>query len=291
MKKTLAYPAEYGIVRLVETSAHLLPRSLTLALGASAGTLLYRSGVYRKIVMANMNHVGFPAEPSREEIIRKLYRNVGRYFADFIRPSQSPPPHSIENYERVDSLFGEGKGILVLLGHFGNWEILATIFGRSIDKLNVIAKPMKNTMVQEWLDRKRASTGVQTIYTRQALRKSLGVLRSNGMLAVLIDQYAGTEGSPAPFLGKEASTIRAVAYLTHKTGCGVLPTWALMQEDRTYRVMLQTLQPPVTRGMTTEEAVAAYQKQHNDILSEWIREYPEHWFGWFHKRFRKYARY
>lgn len=291
MSKNQSHPFEYMLLRMIELPVRVLPRSLSLSMGASAGMLLYRSGAYRRIAEANMDHVGFPGGETRETVLRKLYQNVGRYFADFLRPPLSPPPYTVDNYDRVDKLFAQKKGIIVLLGHFGNWEILATIFGKKIDRLNVIAKPMKNTFVQQWLDRKRSATGVETIYVKQAVRKSLKVLRSNGMLAVLIDQYAGTQGSPAPFLGKEASTIQAVAYLAHKTGCGVLPTHALLQSDRSYHVTLENLEPPDSTSMAPEEAIRALQVQHNQVLSRWILEHPEHWFGWFHKRFRHYIPY
>jgi lauroyl/myristoyl acyltransferase len=94
-----------------------------------------------------------------------------------------------------------------------------------------------------------------------------------------------------PFLGKETSTVRTVAGLVHKTGCAVMPTYALLRDDGSYDIVIAEAPPPDLSGKTDEQCVAAYQLQHNDILSGWIREHPEHWFGWFHKRFRESIRY
>ena len=238
-----------------------------------------------------MEFVNIWTPEEQKTITKKLYRMIGRYAADFLRSSSSLPPHHIHDYELVQPLFDKGKGVIVLLGHFGNWELLADIFGEKIPGLSVVAKPMRNKLVDEWLARKRTGASVETIYSDQALRRIYEALKNNGMVAVLIDQNAGSQGTPALFLGKETSTVRTVAGLVHKTGCAVLPTYALLRDDNTYDVMIAVAPQPDIAGKSDSECIAAYQLQHNDILSGWIRQYPEHWFGWFHKRFRESIKY
>jgi KDO2-lipid IV(A) lauroyltransferase len=227
----------------------------------------------------------------QKTITKKLYRMMGKYAVDFLRRQPPLPPHHIYNEELIQLLFDKGKGIIVLLGHFGNWELLADIFGSKIPCLSVVAKPMRNRLVDEWLARKRAAASVETIYTDHALRKIYEAIKNNGMVAVLIDQNAGSQGTPARFLGKETSTVRTVAGLVHKTGCAVLPIYAIMGDDGTYDVTMSVAPQPELSGKSEEEAITVLQTQHNDILSDWIKKNPEHWFGWFHKRFRESIQY
>jgi lauroyl/myristoyl acyltransferase len=120
----------------------------------------------------------------------------------------------------------------------------------------------------------------------------LTVLRRNGLAAVLIDQHLGGMGTPAPFLGKTAVTVRTVAGLSRKTGAAAMPMYAIMRGDGGYDIkFFEADMPELGEGAGEEEVISAIQARHNDVISGWIREYPEHWFGWFHKRFRGYVDY
>lgn len=256
--------------------------------------------MYRKIVRKNFEHVGIWGPGIARRITVRLYRNIGRYAVDFLRSGgRPPPPYQTRDYELCTEARAKGKGVIVILAHFGNWELLAALFGRKEDDLNVVAKPMGNPLVEKWLLRKRTAFSVRTIHTKNALRGMLGALKRNGIVAVLIDQYLGASmGTPAPFLGKTASTVRTAAGLAYKTGAAAIPVYAIMNDDGSYTVRLIKTEPPVPAsnngdggGVDEEAAISVIQAQHNNILSGWITEYPEHWFGWFHRRFKGYADY
>lgn len=172
------------------------------------------------------------------------------------------------------------------MAHFGNWELLAQLFGNRFEALHVIAKKMNNPYTHNWLERKRTAAHVETIYREQALRKMLQAISRNGIVAILIDQRGGQHGSAALFLDKRASTVKTVAGIVYKTNCPVVSTYSLMREDSTYEIVIDEVPPPDVAGLDQEEAIKVYQNQHNQILSSWIRKYPEHYFGWFHKRFK-----
>lgn len=288
---SFSHYAEYAALRVLQFIISITPRSPALKAGAFIGNCLYLSGAYRRIVKKNMEFTGLWSQEEMDTIIKKLYRTFGRYAVDFLRGKNNKPPHQVYNYELLQVLLDRGKGVIVLLGHFGNWEILADMFGSRVGCLNVVAKPMHNKLVDDWLAAKRTAAKVGTIYVEKALRKIYEVLKKNQILAILIDQHAGSQGTLVPFLGKETSTVRTVAGFVCKTGCGVLPTYALLKEDDSYDIVLSIAPELDTSGMSPDQAIDAYQRQHNDILSGWIKEHPEHWFGWFHKRFRGSIRY
>lgn len=284
--KSLSHSIEYYLLRILEKFISIIPRFIALKLGSFAGFIFYLSGFYQKTVVANMKHAGYWSEKEINSIVFKLYRNMGRYIIDFLRTSSSAPTYRVHNEHILTEVLSRNKGTIALLAHFGNWEMLAEIFGKKVPDLNVIAKRMKNKKVDQWLALKRSRTGVITIYSEHALRKMIEVIKRNGIVAILIDQHAGKHGTMVPFLGKPANTVRSVAGIVEKTGCSVLPAYSLMAKDGSYDIIINEAPEPQIESNTEEQRIGEHQKQHNEIISKWIRDYPEHYFGWFHKRFR-----
>jgi KDO2-lipid IV(A) lauroyltransferase len=290
--RKLNHSAEYFLLRLIQAILTLLPRPVALKIGSLTGYLLYATGVYRAIVRKNLELVNLWSGRESAAITRNLYRNMGRYAVDFLICNKKQPECRTNHFEVIEALQTKGKGIIVLLAHFGNWEILADLFGSRVETLHVVAKPMKNPLVDNWLAKKRDAASVKTIYMEKALRPILAALKNNDLIAMLIDQRAGGgQGTLVPFLGKETATVRTVAGLVHKTGCGVLPVYAIMQKDGSYDIEISSAEPPKCTGLSDDDAISKIQAQHNEIIGSWIRQYPEHWFGWFHKRFKEHIRY
>lgn len=280
------YKIEFLFLQIIQSFFSFLPRYLTLRIGVVIGTFLYWSKAYSKTVYGNMHYTGYWTEEEIDIIVKQLYRNMGKYITDFLRLKANEASYRVHNFQIVEHNISKKKGTIAILAHIGNWEYLAQIFGQRVPNLHVIAKPMKNQYVDNWLAEKRSSTGVSTIYTKQALRKMLEVLKNNGIIAILIDQHAGTHGTMIPFLGKKANTVRTVAGMVHKTGSAVLPVFSIMQKDGSYDIFISEAVTPDLTDKTDEECIEILQEQHNTIISEWIKKYPEHYFGWFHKRYR-----
>jgi KDO2-lipid IV(A) lauroyltransferase len=284
--KTVSHFVEYCCLRAVESVITVLPRKAALFFGACAGSLLYHAGVYRKVVDRNFDHVGLFDGQQRQRIIKRLYKNIGRYAIDMLRSGKKLPSHTVENIESLNKQLERGKGALAVLAHFGNWELLANYFGSVYPDLNVLARPMHNPLVERWLLAKRKKARVTQIYASGALRKILMVLKRNGIIAMLIDQYSAEQGAPAPFLGKTANTVRTAAGLVHRTACGVVLPYALLQKNGSYTVVIEPPPEVSVPGGDEETAVAALLKAHNGVISRWILAYPDHYFGWFHRRFK-----
>lgn len=275
----------YLFLRIVEKTLSILPRNIALIIGNIAGLLLYLLGFRKKVVLNNMRHVELCPPEQMEALVRKVYFTTSKYAVDFLRNGKVPVS-SVNGIEAVDKILERKQGMIAILAHFGNWELLAQLFGSRFPALHVIAKKMNNPYTNDWLEKKRTASNVETIYREQALRKMLQAISKNGIVAILIDQRGGGHGSPALFLDKRASTVKTVAGIVHKTNCPVVSTYALMRKDSTYEIVIEEVLPPDVAGLDQEEAIIVYQNQHNQILSSWIRKYPEHYFGWFHKRYK-----
>ena len=292
MAATPAHLTQFGAIKTLELIAALLPRPLGLRAGAGLGSLLYRCGFLRPIVDANLDWTHTETGCGRESLVHNLYCNLGRYTADFLQPHHRQLPFDNDHRELLNELFARKRGILVVLAHLGNWEAIAAIFGRRIPGSHAVAQQMNNPLTQRWLAKRRARTGITEINKHNALRPVIRCLRANQMVGLLIDQHPGKHGSPAPFLGQRAATVRSVAGLVRSTGAPVLLACALLKPDRSYHIRAEAGRVlDLCPNDDADGFIEAYQEEHNNVLSRWIREFPEHYFGWFHKRFKGELRY
>jgi KDO2-lipid IV(A) lauroyltransferase len=208
-----------------------------------------------------------------------------------LRLPGSMPPVTVESEEAVQEASRSACGVLVLFAHYGNWELLMPVLAKRLGGLTVIAKPMKNPLVDRWLVSQRAQCHFEVAPPGNAVRTALRVLQSGGAVAVAIDQWPGDMGTPCMFLGKKTKTVRTVAGLVNLTRCTTLAAYAIMEPSGSYRVIVRGLPPPSGSPDEDCDAVATLQLHHNEIVSAWIMERPEHWFGWFHRRFKDLLEY
>jgi KDO2-lipid IV(A) lauroyltransferase len=283
------YGVEFLLLQLFLLFARLWPRSAWLRLGEWSGLFLLKIGFYRRIVSKNLRYVGIWSAAEQAQLIRNLYATMGRYAADFLHLREKLPPISILNPHIMKTSPGP---FVFFLAHFGNWELLPALVPHDHCHLTVIAKPMKNPFVEKWLLKRRQRWNLRILPPRSVVRKALDSLQEGKSIALLTDQYSAKMGRPAIFMSKETLSIRTAAGLAVKSSCAALSAAALLQKDGSYKIIVDSPEEP--QGMENSDAdskIAASLQSHNDLLSKWITKYPEHWFGWFHRRFKDAIQY
>ncbi|TDI46526.1 MAG: hypothetical protein E2P02_04855 [Acidobacteria bacterium] len=288
LSRRLVWRVEYVALRGCEAFVGRVPRAAALLLGRAVGWLALKLGVRRAVVVANLRFVGMGSDAEIAHILPKLYANMGMYIMDLLRARRQEPPYRIHGGELLAQR--EQRGVIAILAHFGNFELLATAFGTVFSDVHVIVKPMHNPYVENWLDERRLATGVQIIGHKNAARPAFTTLKQNGVLAALIDQDPGAEGTTVPFLGKPASTVRAIAALQEHVDPQVVSAYARLGDDDVYDVVL-VLERFDLDGLEKDARVTRIQERHNEIVGAWVRADPEYWFGWFHRRFRPFLEY
>ena len=289
--RRLRWRVEYAALRGFEALVGLLPRSAALTLGRVFGWLALKLGVRRAVVVANLRFVGMGSDAEIAHILPALYGNMGTYVMDLLRARRQEPPYRIHGRELFQKR--EQRGVIAILAHFGNFELLALAFGTVFDDVHVIVKPMHNPYVENWLDERRLATGVQIIGHKNAARRAFTTLKQNGVLAALIDQDPGAEGTTISFLGKPAPTVRAIAALQEHMDPHVVSAYARLGDDDVYDVVLvlEDFELDGLDKLDRDARVTRIQERHNEIVGAWVRADPEHWFGWFHRRFRPFLEY
>ncbi len=245
----------------------------------------------RFIALHNLSRA-FPEKSPAEigKIARGVYRHIGILAAEFFES-----PHltrekilqsmTIEGWEHCRRALEKGKGMLLLTGHLGNWELSVTIFALLVKPLTAIYRPLDNPVLEAMVRQIRESAGNKTLPKDRAMRPMLRTLKQNGVLGILIDQnVAWYEGVFVPFFGRKACTTDGIALLALHTGAPVLPGFLIRQPDGRYLIKFLAEVETIRTGDRRQD-VLTNTRRYNEILEELIRQYPDQWL-WIHHRWK-----
>lgn len=129
MRESLEFAVVWILVKLLGAIPRRWARAVGFAVGAVAFTIL---GRLRKVGLTNLE-LAFPEKSAaeREQILRRLYRNLGWLLAEFCQMPRYTPDNtrSFIRYEGLEHYLAardRGKGVLILTGHLGAWSSQAT---------------------------------------------------------------------------------------------------------------------------------------------------------------------
>ena len=192
---------------------------------------------------------------------------------------------AVSGKEHVDAARTQGKGVLVLIAHFGNYALLALQVPRLFGyPLSIIAKPLRNaTLNALWLDLLRQA-GVNGIPARNAYRASVRALKANELVGFMLDQNRpAAQGVFVDFFGQPASTTPGLAVMSAHAGAPVLPVFIRRLPDGRNMVEARPpIEPPPDRQ---PETIRAFTEACTKTIEDEIRRHPEQWL-WWHKRWK-----
>jgi len=288
----------YWVLRAFSLSVNLLPEGFVLWCGKQLGSMFFHLDWERRKVALENLHVAFGEEKSERELLaiaQRAFQNLGMMAIEFFRiPKMDVESFKkrvkIEGLEEALKLLGKGKGILLLLSHFGNWEMMGIMSKLIGDSIMVIAKPMKkNNRMDQFITKIRSAAGLEVVSSIKASRTVIKALSRNRVVGILIDQRAKrSEGIWADFFGKKAPTTPALAVLAMKTGAPVVPVFMVRNGFGKHRLMIQRPLELVHTGDTKKD-VEANTQLFNQTLESMIRQYPDQWF-WVHRRWERKKR-
>lgn len=288
---TLSHRLEYAAARTLQILICALPASAAREIGAGLGSLAYAVGIRREVVLDHLSRV-FGEERSKAElarIARESYRNFGRTTFEFGRfprldARAIEETVSLEGGEHLDRALAEGKGAILVAGHFGNWELAATLATRGYP-LTFLVGEQHNTLVDGLMNRLRARFGVEIVPLTGSLMGVLRALRRNRIVAMLSDQDAGRSGIFVDFLGLPASTPYGPGRIAARTGAPVVPGNAVRRPGGRHSLVFRPPVPPAPEGASPEEAARHYTQAYTTALEDFVRRHPEQYF-WMHRRWK-----
>ncbi len=294
----------YRIARIALSMSHDATNATAVAVAERAttavpaiGRLLYRIAPFRRaVVLDNLRRV-YGGRVDEAEIVRLAqahYAHLARLLAEFLRfrwlsDERKSALVRVENLDLVREVHARGQGVLILTGHFGNWEV-ATIAGvRKVPEAHGRFHFVRRAIKPRWLE---------ALVTRRFRRAGFGVLPKRGSLDALVarleagdlvvfpfDQHArGRDGVAVEFFGEPAGTFRSLAIIAQVTGAPVMPAASWREPDGTHVLRFEEPLEPIACEDPKEELLRNT-RAYNAALERLIVRHPEQWW-WVHRRWK-----
>lgn len=184
----------------------------------------------------------------------------------------------------MEKVLGEGKKIIALLAHVGNYPLLAADVPRLFGvELSFVYKPFRSAWATKAWQEFQAGAGVEGIPAKGAYRACLKALKAGRVVGFMLDQNRpGGQGVFVPFFGRPASTSPGLALLSWQSGAVVLPVFEHREGGRHVVEIGEAIEPPPDREDATVEA---YTARYTALIEAEIRRHPAEWL-WLHRRWK-----
>jgi len=283
---------EYFLFRAVQQMARLLTYPAAERLGRILGKLAFAvSASRRRVTLDNLKHA-FP-EKRQEElrvIARRAFENYGISLVEMLWSGQAGRKElaglvRLENPEVAQRAREQGKGVILLGGHFGSWELMASSLIICLGwNVSVIVQVQRNRKINDVIDSQRRRYMLATIPMGPSVREVLKTLQRKEAVFILGDQSGPKESLFVDFFGRPAATHKGTAAFSLRSGAPIVFVALLRQKDGTHKAVFEEVDRSGLDS-ASEENVAELTRRHVAVLERYIRQYPDHWL-WMHKRWK-----
>lgn len=209
-------------------------------------------------------------------------RNYFRYLVDFVHlPAMKP--EDIEKrviFQGLDNLEGalrEGKGVILVLLHQGNWDLGGAAIALRKYPLNVVAADLPSAKLNEFVQKRRQDKGMKVIPMEHGVGRMVQALRRNELLALLIDNPGADKGVAVRFFDAITQVPRGAATLALKTEAKVIPVGSVRLSDNSFLVFIGEYIRFQPSGELKKDIQAMTQRIMNSI-ERIVSQYPEQWY-------------
>lgn len=261
-------------------------------LGARMGLLGYRPLGIRRRVVERQIEAAFP-EWDAERVracARAAYESLGRTSIETAVMSRCSRDEILELFDECDSWSvveaaqARGKGVIIVAGHLGNWELSGAYLAARGADLEAVVRQQENPLFDAYLTRTRTRLGIKVIWDGEAVRQVPRVLRRGAHCAFVIDQgAAGLASTWVPFFGRLAKTPRGAATFALRLQAPIVFLVALRKPDGRFTVHFEAV--PVRETGDKNADVDRIVADCSNMLERWVRRSPGQYF-WHHRRWK-----
>jgi lauroyl/myristoyl acyltransferase len=265
-----------------------LPAWLTYRIGHIGTWIAYR--LMQKGTRALLENLAvmFPEMELRERqrLALRTYRSYARDVIDFIRSLRMTADETrrlVSRFETsaLEEAMAEGRGAILLSGHFGNWEIGGVLFRRLTPYgLSVVARPEVSPAVHRLRLEMRTTLGVETIEVRQHLETALRIrqrLEKNEVVAMLLDRHFGKDFVEVSFFGRRTGFLRTPALLASLAGAPLVPCFIYREHDGFVVQCGPLIRVPSDGDASVRGAIQKVAA----MIEDHIRRYPHYWYQFY----------
>lgn len=284
---------EFAAVRVLVRLLGLLPRRAARSIGASIGWLAFHLvSRLRRVGFKNLE-LAFPewVDRQRHETLRLLYRNLGWLLAEFCQMPKYTRENSrtflrYDGLERYLNARARGKGVLIVTGHLGAWELSSFYHSLMGYSMSMVIRRLDNARVDDLVNHIRCLHGNRVLHKDDFARGLLGAMRAGETVGILMDtNMTPPQGVFVPYFGKLACTASGLARVALKTGAAVLPGFMLWEEAEQKYVLHFGEEIVLDRTGDDEADAIANTVKCTAAIEAYVKRYPDQWL-WVHRRWK-----
>lgn len=282
----------YYLARISSALFYIIPLAVGLYIGRIFGRIAYWVLIrYRKIAIGNLK-IAFGREKTRfeiERIARGVFENLSANAVELVNFPKINRTNidkfvEIKNIDIINRALKDGKGAILLTGHFGNWELLALTIRLKGYHGAVIGRRIYFDKYDKYLNHLRQIHDVNIIYRDESPKKILRVLRDNGIIGMLADQDVDSvNGVFVNFFGRPTYTPIGPAALAKASGSSLIPAFIIRENGR-HTLVIEKPIGLMETGDDETDLIENTQRWSN-VAESYIRRYPEQWV-WIHRRWK-----
>jgi len=241
---------------LIEGLAGLLPLSWVFRLGEALGSLIWHFMPHRRRIILRNLRIAFAGEMDLPEIHRMARASFRRSGANLLcaahsarlTPEKLAEVIHIENLELLETALATGKGVVLLLAHMGNWEILSRIVHLFPpgSKTGAFYRPLNNPLLDARVLARRQADGTRMFSKRDPFHQVTGFLREGGIVGILADQRVGMQGEVVPFFGRLTRASPLPSLLARRAKAEVLALSLRTVAPGKWQAVFMPVDPPPT---------------------------------------------
>lgn len=285
---------QYVALRLASMAMHCFSVETNLQSARFLGSLLFAADKkHRDRALGNLRR-SFPEMTERQQrrLGRRSVQSLLMLGVEVLFTTRLIRLETWNRYVRLDNfqevlglLMKRNQGLILLTGHYGNWEILGYVLATLGFETTSIARPMDNRYVNHWLLGVRERQGQRIIAKKGATSEVTDVLERGGTVGFIADQNAGSKGMFVDFFGRKASTYKSIGLLAMQYEVPVVIGYARRTDGKfLFAVGAQDIIYP-EQWKSQDDPLRYITQRYTKGIEEFVRADPGQYL-WVHRRWK-----
>ena len=286
---------QYLALRVASMFMHMWPVEANLRLAGALGDLIYLvDKKHRERALTNLRR-SFPemSENERRALAKRSLRQIPMLGIDVLFTTRLVRVETWTRFiemadfrETLGLLMEKNRGLIMLTGHYGNFEILGYALATLGFPTASVARPLDNPYISKWLFGVRERMGQRIIAKSGATAEVVEVLDQNGTVGFVADQNAGSKGLFVDFFGRKASTYKSIGLVAMQYDVPVVIGYARRAAAAQFRFEVGTqdiIYPEDWKGQ--DDPLRYITQRYTAAIEAFVRADPgQYW--WVHRRWK-----
>ena len=292
-KKIKGYFVKRTLIWIFITFLRVLPHRVAYYLGTFIGKILYFIKVKENIASTNLDIVygDTKSASEKEAIYRSSMINFGHVIINYMRLPFAGEAFwkkhcELVNEDVLKNAANKKKGILLIGGHIGMWDLAGGKIGMSGYPTAVVSDGVVDPAINKLVCDARTAMNMGGIDIRNSMDQIFSGLKRGESIVLAIDHNMKRgRGVFLDWMGKKTSSVKSTAYIVRESGAAVIPGFMVQQGPKAFKMILGDELPWLEHPEDPEKELLMNNQNQADAVQKIILKYPELWL-WIYKRWK-----